>query len=101
MGLLSLALKQFETLGRDLSAKDLQVRLPVDVANPNKITQALREAGCIVRSFRQKNEQFYALVPGAVAPPDGRVEHINAVNKARAFRGRMKRVRMMRKVRRA
>lgn len=101
MGLLSLALKQFETMGRDLSAKDLQVRLPVEVANPNKLTAALREAGCIVRSFRQGREQFYKLVPGADAPPDGRVEHIQAVNKAREFRVRMKRARMMRKVRRA
>lgn len=97
MSILKLAFQTFQSMGRDLSAKDLQVRLPIECANPNKLTAALREQGCIERSFRQGREQFYKLVPGAVPPSDARPVAVVKAREVRLRKFRMARMARLRK----
>ena len=60
---------------RAMSATDVQVRLPVAVENPRKLTSALQLRGLIKEAFRLRQEKFFAVVPGAVAPVDGRIDN--------------------------
>jgi hypothetical protein len=71
-----------------LSARDLEVRLPMHVANPRRITAALRSRGLIepVVSVGQAHERYFAMVPGALPPVDKRAEHVGRINKARAIK---------------
>jgi DNA-binding IclR family transcriptional regulator len=98
MSALKLAFNLFANMPRDFSAKDLEVRLPVAVANTRELVSTLRQAGKIERTHRQGREQMYRIVPGATPPEDGRIEHMQAVNKARMHIRNMKRIRAMRKV---
>lgn len=97
MSTLKLAFNLFAGMGRDLSAKDLEVRLPTQVANPREVIANLRQAGKIERSFRLGREQMYRLVPGATPPEDARPV---AVVKARSTRLRRFRMAKMARARR-
>lgn len=74
MTILKLALDLMPELGgtRAYSATDLDVRMPVKVANPRALTSEMRSLGLIREVHRLGGQKFFVKVPGAVAPEDGR-----------------------------
>lgn len=83
---------------RDFSAKDIELRL--NVAAPRTLISELRQGGQVARSFRLGREQFYAVVPEAPPPVDGRTPsaRIAPAQKKRMKRALMARARSMRKL---
>jgi hypothetical protein len=102
MTILKLAFDLYAGANRAYSAKDVEVRLPVQVANPRVITSELRKQGKIAFDHQHGGERFYKLVPGATPPIDGRA--FNCVQKAsgkRLLRSRAARARLAKRVRKA
>jgi len=99
MSTLKLAFDMFARMGRDLSAKDLEVRLPVQVANTREIIGALRQNGNVERVGRQGREVFYRFVPGTTPPADARPDAVVKAREVRLRKFRMARMARMRKVR--
>lgn len=98
MSLLKLGFGLFVGMSRDLSARDLDVRLPVTPGNARDVISQLRARGVIERSFRQGREQFYRVVPGA-ALSDERTEFALGLNSRRRKKTILAKARTMRRVR--
>ena len=93
MSILRLAFELYLAAPRAYSAKDVEARLSIDVANARKITCALRVRGCIQESFRLGSEKFFEVVPGAAPPEDLRT--VNDPKRAR--QARLMRIRQARR----
>lgn len=99
MSTLKLAFNMFANMGRDLSSKDLEVRLPVQVANTRELIGALRTNGNITRVGRQGKEVMYRFVPGSTPPEDARPVAVVKARSVKLRRFRMARMARARKVR--
>ena len=84
---------------RAFSATDLQVRLPVQVANPRILTNELRSRGLITEAFKQGGQKFYVKTAGALAPVDDRQQpdRLAAARLKRQKKQLAKRARQMRR----
>jgi len=83
---------------RAFSATDVQVRLPVEVANPRVLTAELKARGLIQEAYRQGGQKFYVKTPGAVAPEDmrGASDRLSAAHQKRQKQSLAARARAMR-----
>lgn len=79
-----MAFQIFASAARAMSATDIQVRLPMAVENPRKLTCELAARGLITETFCVRQEKFFTVAQGAVAPMDGRTD--NSTEKARLVR---------------
>lgn len=77
---LQMAFQIFASAAQAMSATDIQVRLPMAVENPRKLTSELESRGLIAEAYRVRQEKFFAVVPGAVAPVDGRAANAIAAS---------------------
>lgn len=100
MSLLKLAFQLYAAATRPLSARDLAVSLPVEIANPRRLTTALARQGVIQFAYMQgrAHERFYTLVPGAAPPVDERIAACRTRNLRKvASRARVRKLRKVEK----